>query len=103
MSVLSCLARTDIRKGASPRSPGPPPLGNSVAGILQQRALDFKVLPKASEPLFCVADIPESLAAKGAPAQSLQHNLPGTTCPGENPVHAATQAALWVSERRSCL
>ena len=91
-----------MRKGASPRSPGRPPLGNSVAGILQQRALDLKVLPKASEPLFCVADIPESLAANGAPAQSLHHNLQGT-CPGENPVHVATQVVLWVSEGRSCL
>lgn len=98
MSVLSCLTWTDMRKGASPRSPGPPPLGNSVAGILRPRALDLKVLPEASEPLFCVADIPESLAVNGAPAQSLHHNLPGT-CPGEIRVHVATQ----VSEGRSCL
>ena len=66
MSVLSCLTWTDRRKGADPRSPGPPPLGNPMAGILRQRALDLKVLPKASGPLTCEADIPESLAANGA-------------------------------------
>lgn len=72
MSVLSCLTWTDRRKGADARSPGPPPLGNPVAGILRQRALDLKVLPKASGPSTCEPDIPESLAANGALAQRLR-------------------------------
>ena len=52
-----------------------------------------KVLPKASEPLICEADILESSAANGDPAQSLRQN-PLVSCPGENRVRAATQATL---------